>query len=52
MSVDHFDLIDNYKVLTMSECIEEMQCSGNITRVPDHSVLQWEMLVDWMGGRG
>ena len=46
VEVNHFDLIDNFKVSTMSECIEEMQCSGDITTVPDHSVLQWEMFVD------
>lgn len=31
VGVDHFDLIDNFKVSTMSECIEEMQYSGDIT---------------------
>ena len=50
VGVDHFDLIDNFKVSTMSECIEEMQCSGDITREPDHSVLRWEMSVNWIWG--
>ena len=39
VGVDNFDLTDNFKVATLSECIEEMQCSGDITRVPDHSVV-------------
>ena len=32
----------------MSECVEEMQCRGDITRIPDHSVIQWEVFVDGM----
>ena len=51
VGVDNIDLIDNLKVATMSECIEEMQCGGDITRVPDHSVVQWEVFVDWMVGK-
>ena len=31
VGVDNIDLIDNFKVATMSECIEEMQCGGDIT---------------------
>ena len=37
---ESFDLIDNIRVLTMSECINEMHCKGVVTRVPDHSLIQ------------
>ena len=42
--VDNFELVYNFKVLTMSECVEEMQCGGDISRIPDHSIIQWEVL--------
>ena len=28
---ESFDLIDNFRVLTMSECIDEMHCKGEAT---------------------
>ena len=34
VGVDNFELIDNFKVLTMSECVEGMQCRGDISRIP------------------
>ena len=37
---ESFDLIDNFRVLTMSECINEMHCKVVVTRVPDHSLIQ------------
>ena len=48
VGVDNFELIDNFKVLTMSECVEGMQCRGDISRIPDHSIIQWEVFVDGM----
>ena len=30
----------------MSESVEEMGCKGVVTRVTDHSLLDWEVLVD------
>ena len=32
----------------MSEYVEGMQCRGDISRIPDHSIIQWEVLVDGM----
>ena len=43
---ESFDLIDNFRVLIMSECINEMHCKGEATRVSDHSLIQWEVLVE------
>ena len=48
MGVDNFELMDDFKVVTMSKCVEEMQCRGDITRVPDYSVIYCEVFVDWM----
>ena len=45
---ESFDLIDNFGVLTMSECIDEMDCKGDATTVPDRSLIQWEELVGWV----
>ena len=28
--------------------MEGMQCRGNISRIPDHSIIQWEVFVDRM----
>ena len=33
VGVDNFELIDSFKVLAMSECMEEMQCKGDISRI-------------------
>ena len=33
--------------MTMSEVVEEMRCEGVATRVPDHSLMHWEVAVDW-----
>ena len=32
----------------MMECIDEMRCKGEVTRVPDHSLAQWEVMVGSM----
>ena len=48
MGVDNFEVIHNFKVLAMSECVEGMQCRGDICRIPDHSIIQWEVFVDGM----
>ena len=28
----------------MSECIDDMRCKGEVTRVPDHALVQWEVV--------
>ena len=33
----------------MSEVVEEMRCEGVATRVPDHSLMHWEVAVDLEG---
>ncbi len=35
--------------MTMSEVVEEMRCEGVATRVPDHSLMHWEMRIDIYG---
>ena len=37
-------LIGNFKVTTMNESIEEMKLDCIAVRVPDHSLLQWDIL--------
>ena len=45
---EDFDMIEGFKVTTMSEVVEEMRCEGVApTRVPDHSLMHWEVVVDW-----
>ena len=39
VGAEYFDLIDNFRVVMMLECINEMQCKGEVTRVPDHSLV-------------
>ena len=36
VGAEYFDLIDNFRVVMMLECIDEMQCKGEVTRVPGH----------------
>ena len=42
-------MIGSFKVMTMSEVVEEMRCEGVATRVPDHSLMHWEVAVNWEG---
>ena len=48
VGAESFDLIDNFRVVTMLECIDEMQCKREVIRVPDHSLVQWEVMVGSM----
>ena len=48
VGAEYFGLIDNFRVVTMLECINEMKCKGEVTRVPDHSLIQWEVVVGSM----
>ena len=43
IGVDNFHLIENFKVTTMRESIDEMKLEGEAVRVPDHSLLRWEI---------
>ena len=46
VGAENLGLISNFKVATMSESIETMKLVGVATRVPDHSILQWEVVRD------
>ena len=48
---EHLNMIESFKVTTMSESVEEMRCKGAVTRIPDHSLVAWEIGVDWVGER-
>ena len=41
-----YGLIGDLKVTTMNESIEEMKLEGVATRVLDHSLLQWDIMVN------
>ena len=45
---EDFDVIKNFMVTTMLDSIVEMGCKGVVTRVPDHSLLRWQVVVDWV----
>ena len=40
---EKFSMIESFKVTNMSESVEKMGCKGVVTRIPDHSLLPWEM---------
>ena len=40
---DCMEAIDNFRVVTMRECIEEMRVRREPKRIPDHSCLMWEI---------
>ena len=43
---EYLDVIKNFTVTTMSESMVEMECKGAVSRVPDHSLLRWQVAVD------
>ena len=48
---EKFSMIESFKVTTMSQSVEEMGCKGVVTRIPDHSLLSWEIGVDCVDER-
>jgi len=46
VGVENFDTIHDFRVTTMRESIDEMRLKGEVTRVPDHSLVQREMLMN------
>ena len=46
VSKENFHIIENFKVTTMSESVEEMDCRGVVTRTPDQSLMSWEVATD------
>ena len=41
-----FDVVKNFMETTLSESMAEMGCKAPVTRVPDHSLLHWQVVVD------
>ena len=40
---DWMEAIDNFRVVTMRECIEEMRVQGEPRPIPEHSCLMWKI---------
>ena len=40
MDAEELDMIENFRVTTMCEAVEEMRLAGVAVRVPDHSLLR------------
>ena len=49
--VENFHLIENFEVTTMRESIDEMKLEGEAVRVPDHSLLRWEIRTEGVVSR-
>jgi len=49
MGSEDFDVVKNFMVTTMSEGMVEMVCKGAVSRVPDHSLLHWQVVVNGVG---
>jgi len=43
------DMIEGFNVTTVSQSAEKMRCKEVTMRVPDHSLLQWEIVRDVIG---
>ena len=37
-------MIEGFKGTTMSESVEEMRCKEVVMRIPDHLLLQWDIV--------
>ena len=46
VGAENLGLVCNFKVTTMSESIDAVKLRGACTRVPDHSLLQWDIVTD------
>ena len=44
--VEDFDMIENFRTTTMCEAVEEMRSDGVGIRVPDHSLLHWDTVLE------
>ena len=50
VEAEELDMIENFRITTMSEAVEEMRLAGMAMRVPDHSLLQWDIVLENLGG--
>ena len=46
VEAENLGLVCNFIVTTMSESIDAMKLIGVCTRVPDHSFLQWDIVMN------
>ena len=42
---ENLNMIEEFRVVTMAESIDEMKLRGKPLRVPDHSLLLWEVVM-------
>ena len=52
VEAEELDMIENFRITTMSEAVEEMRLAGMAMRVPDHSLLQWDIVYWRTWGEG
>ena len=43
---ENLNLIEEFRVVTMAENIDEMKIRGEALRLPDHSLLLWEVVME------
>ena len=43
---ENLNLIEEFRVITMAESIDEIKIRGESLRVPDHSLLLWEVVME------
>ena len=43
---ENLNMIDKFRAVTMAESIDEMKLRGEPLRVPDHSLLLWEVVME------
>ena len=43
---ENLSMIEEFRVVTMAESIDEMKLRGEPLRVPDHSLLLWEVVME------
>ena len=46
---ENLSMIEEFRVVTMVESIDEMKLRGEPLRVPDHSLLLWEVVMEDVG---
>ena len=40
---EELDIIEEFRIVTMTDCQEEMKMEVEAERIPDHSILLWEL---------
>ena len=50
MPGEELDIVEEFRIVTMTDCQEEMKMESKAERIPDHSILMWELKGDgWVG---